>query len=113
MRTRREFLRMCAAMAGAVSLEAQQQNNYRALVCVFQFGGHDGNNAIVPMENAAYAAYQQAVVDAVVTGATVSEKPEARNACIPASFAVQESPVTSPRSLMSHGRLDVPPSESM
>ena len=59
MRTRREFLRMCAAMAGAVSLEAQQQNNYRALVCVFQFGGHDGNNAIVPMENAAYAAYQR------------------------------------------------------
>ena len=59
MRTRREFLQMCAAVAGAVKLEAQQQNSYRALVCVFQFGGHDGNNMIVPAENAAYAAYQR------------------------------------------------------
>ncbi|MFN7923312.1 MAG: DUF1501 domain-containing protein [Bryobacteraceae bacterium] len=58
MRSRREFLQMCAAMAGASSLEAQT-GNYRALVCVFLFGGNDGNNMIVPMETSAYAAYQR------------------------------------------------------
>lgn len=45
-------------MAGAASLEGQT-GSYRALVCVFQFGGNDGNNTVVPMDSAGYAAYQR------------------------------------------------------
>ena len=31
--------------------------DYKALVCVFLFGGNDGNNMIVPVDNAGFAAY--------------------------------------------------------
>ena len=34
---------------------AQSAGDYRALVCVFLFGGNDGNNTIVPFDNAGYA----------------------------------------------------------
>jgi len=65
---RRDFLRAAfqstaaAGMAGTLSrlglVNAYAQSstpNYRALVCVFLFGGNDGNNLIVPL--AAYNAY--------------------------------------------------------
>lgn len=58
MRSRREFLNLCAAIAGAASLNGQV-GGYRALVCVFQFGGNDGNNLIVPMAGGAFEAYRQ------------------------------------------------------
>jgi uncharacterized protein (DUF1501 family) len=68
-RTRREFLRNCCALgaAGAFSQldqfglvtahAAQAAADYRALVCVFMFGGNDSNNMIVPIDSR-YAAYQ-------------------------------------------------------
>jgi uncharacterized protein (DUF1501 family) len=34
-------------------------NDYRALVCVFMFGGNDAYNMLVPRSNAEYAVYQQ------------------------------------------------------
>jgi uncharacterized protein (DUF1501 family) len=37
---------------------AQSAPNYRALVCVFLFGGNDGNNMIIPLDGARYGAYQ-------------------------------------------------------
>jgi uncharacterized protein (DUF1501 family) len=37
---------------------AQNGPDYRALVCVFLFGGNDSNNTIVPMDDASYKAYQ-------------------------------------------------------
>ena len=42
-------------------LRAQQPllSDYKALVCVFLFGGNDGNNMIVPMEQNAYATYRK------------------------------------------------------
>ncbi len=64
--TRRDFLRQsgCALSAAALvsSLErfslinalAQQPSaatDYRALVCVFMFGGNDGNNTVIPYDN--------------------------------------------------------------
>lgn len=58
MRTRREFLNLCAAIAGAANLNGQT-GGYRALVCVFQFGGNDGNNMIVPTAGGAYETYRQ------------------------------------------------------
>lgn len=35
-------------------------SDYRALVCVFLYGGNDGNNTVVPMDTAGYAAYAKA-----------------------------------------------------
>lgn len=35
-------------------------SDYRALVCVFLFGGNDGNNMLVPMDAAGYARYAKA-----------------------------------------------------
>ena len=64
--TRRDFLRQsgCALSAAALvsSLErfslinalAQQPSaatDYKALVCVFMFGGNDGNNTVIPYDN--------------------------------------------------------------
>jgi uncharacterized protein (DUF1501 family) len=68
MRTRREFLKSCTSMAaagaglhltqfGQMTAQAQTTGDYRALVCVFLFGGNDCNNLIVPM-GSGYTAYQ-------------------------------------------------------
>ena len=65
MLTRRGFVRVAAASVGSLALRpfgllpalAQSGANYRALVCVFLFGGNDSNNTIVPMDDASYKAY--------------------------------------------------------
>ena len=64
---RRGFLKRSAALGAAglagnldlLSLAAQAQalSDYKALVCVFLFGGVDGNNVIVPLDTAGYAQY--------------------------------------------------------
>ena len=36
---------------------AQSTSDYRALVCVFLYGGNDGNNTVIPMDTAGYAQY--------------------------------------------------------
>jgi uncharacterized protein (DUF1501 family) len=67
-KNRREFLRSCcllgtagtvAQMArfGQVTAHAQSASDYKALVCVFFFGGNDSNNMIVPIDSR-YGAYQ-------------------------------------------------------
>lgn len=58
MRTRRDFLHLCAAIAGAAKLEGQTAS-YRALVCVFQFGGNDGGNMVVPLSGGSFETYQR------------------------------------------------------
>ncbi|MBL8227210.1 MAG: DUF1501 domain-containing protein [Bryobacterales bacterium] len=68
MNTRRDFLRTAAAAAGMLGIErfgmmsalAQTAPNYKALVCVFLFGGNDGHNTVVPMGTQAYNAYKAA-----------------------------------------------------
>jgi uncharacterized protein (DUF1501 family) len=42
----------------AVSVNAQTGGDYRALVCVFLFGGNDGHNTVVPLSGGEYTAYQ-------------------------------------------------------
>jgi uncharacterized protein (DUF1501 family) len=37
--------------------QAQPAGDYKALVCVFLFGGNDGNNTVVPYDTAGYAQY--------------------------------------------------------
>ena len=60
MMHRREWLQRSGAtglLLGVGRLaNAQQQNDYKALVCVFLFGGNDGNNMVVPLDGA-YADY--------------------------------------------------------
>jgi len=63
--SRRGFIRAGAATVGTLALRpfgllpamAQSSANYRALVCVFLFGGNDSNNTVVPMDDPSYQAY--------------------------------------------------------
>ena len=69
--TRRDFMRLtCCSAAGAsmvsglskfglVSALAQGTPGYKALVCIFMFGGNDSNNMVVPIDSR-YTGYQQA-----------------------------------------------------
>jgi uncharacterized protein (DUF1501 family) len=68
--TRRDFMRLacCSAVSasmasglskfGLVSALAQGTPGYKALVCIFLFGGNDANNMVVPMDATGYANYQ-------------------------------------------------------
>ena len=67
-RNRRQFLRNCCGLGAAsvaahlshlapISALAQSASGYKALVCLFFFGGNDSNNMIVPIDSR-YAAYQ-------------------------------------------------------
>ena len=66
MFTRRGFIRIGTATVGSLALRpfgvlpamAQSGADYRALVCVFLFGGNDANNSVIPMDDASYQAYQ-------------------------------------------------------
>jgi uncharacterized protein (DUF1501 family) len=42
----------------AEAADAATLTDYKALVCVYLFGGNDGNNMIVPVDTARYTAYQ-------------------------------------------------------
>ena len=42
---------------GALNSLAQGATDYKALVCVFLFGGNDGNNMLVPFDATGYANY--------------------------------------------------------
>src|SRR5271163_2739093 len=65
MFTRRGFVRIGAASVGSLALKpfgllpalAQNGPDYRALVCIFLFGGNDSNNTIIPMDDASFKAY--------------------------------------------------------
>jgi len=70
-KSRREFLRLgCRALstAGAaaalhraslMTARAQTSSDYKALVCIFLFGGNDANNLLIPNQTASYANYSQ------------------------------------------------------
>jgi len=69
--SRRDFLKRscCTAAAGfaaasfnrfgLVNALAQSAQDYKALVCVFLFGGNYSNNMVVPLSSTGYASYQQ------------------------------------------------------
>jgi uncharacterized protein (DUF1501 family) len=65
MFTRRGFIRIGAASVGSLALRpfgvlpalAQNGPDYRALVCIFLFGGNDSNNTVVPMDDTSFQAY--------------------------------------------------------
>ena len=41
---------------GLLANAAAQASDYKALVCVFMFGGNDGNNTVIPIDTACPAA---------------------------------------------------------
>ena len=69
--SRRDFLKRtcCTAAAGfaaasfnrfgLVNALAQSAQDYKALVCIFLFGGNDSNNMVIPLSSSEYASYQQ------------------------------------------------------
>ena len=67
MLTRRGLIRIGAASVGSLALRplgllpglAQTGPDYRALVCIFLYGGNDSNNTVVPMDDASYKLYLQ------------------------------------------------------
>ena len=67
MLSRRGFIRIGSTAVGSLALRpfgalpalAQSAPGYRALVCVFLFGGNDSNNTIVPTDQANFSAYQR------------------------------------------------------
>jgi uncharacterized protein (DUF1501 family) len=64
---RRSFIRYASLAAagsaaglrpfGALNSLAQTSTDYKALVCVFLFGGNDSNNTVVPFDTTGYANY--------------------------------------------------------
>ena len=65
LKSRREFLRSGAllsigsgvSMFGATKMAQAQSADYRALVCVFLYGGNDGNNSVIPIGAQPYQEY--------------------------------------------------------
>jgi uncharacterized protein (DUF1501 family) len=65
--TRRSFIRSASLAAagsaaalrpfGALNALAQNTTDYKALVCVFLFGGNDANNMLIPFDTNGYANY--------------------------------------------------------
>jgi uncharacterized protein (DUF1501 family) len=68
---RRNFLIHAGALAGTAALgqlgmfasRAAAANDYKAIVCIFLYGGNDSNNMVVPVDSAGYSAYSQARID--------------------------------------------------
>jgi uncharacterized protein (DUF1501 family) len=66
MTTRRAFIKSCSSfglasmLPGALFYSAPvsaQTTDYKALVCLFLYGGNDGNNTVIPYSAAEYANY--------------------------------------------------------
>src|SRR5450631_3326060 len=71
--SRRTFLRNTMALSSiglasrldlinliaSANAQTSATSDYKALVCVFMFGGNDGNNTIIPLDTAGYASYSR------------------------------------------------------
>src|SRR5213596_1127167 len=62
MMSRRKFMQLSATVGMLSKLgglrPAEAASDYKALVCLFMFGGNDGHNMVVPLNNAQYNAYK-------------------------------------------------------
>ena len=80
MISRRDLFRISAASVGTLALRpfgllpclAQSGGDYRALVCIFLFGGNDSNNTVIPMDDATYKAYLAARGGLGLTGSALT-----------------------------------------
>src|SRR5205085_11460196 len=81
--SRRTFLKGSSALTaralaaslgsfGVESARAQAVGDYKALVCVFLFGGNDSNNMVVPVDDyAQYAAVRTTASNVALTAAEI------------------------------------------
>jgi uncharacterized protein (DUF1501 family) len=53
-------LRMIGAVAGDAARTTSGSSDYKALVCVFLYGGNDSNNVVIPYDTASYNIYSAA-----------------------------------------------------
>ena len=68
---RRSFMQHAAALAGSAALSqfgvfaarASGASDYKALVCIYLYGGNDANNTIVPIDSAGYENYARTRTD--------------------------------------------------
>lgn len=64
--SRRTFLQLGASLGMVLGLsrfdwaQAAPASDYKALVCLFMFGGNDGHNTVVPLHSQQYSAYAAA-----------------------------------------------------
>ena len=80
MLSRRGLIRIGAASVGSLALRpfgllpalAQNGSDYRALVCIFLFGGNDSNNSVIPMDDASYKLYMAGRGNLALTGASLT-----------------------------------------
>ena len=81
MLSRRDMIRFGAASVGTLALRpfgllpALAQSGaagYRALVCIFLFGGNDSNNMIIPMDDTRYKQYQSIRGNLALQGADLT-----------------------------------------
>ena len=101
-------------------VRASARRDYKALVCVFLYGGNDGNNTIVPLDSAGYAQY--AAVRTAASGMQLAQasllpiQPASLgtpSACIPSCPSSQRSSTSaSSRSSANVGTLVQPTSKS-
>ena len=62
---RRQFVQRSAALLGgaatlgALGTDSARADDYKALVCIFLYGGNDGMNCVVPSDSARHAAYAE------------------------------------------------------
>jgi uncharacterized protein (DUF1501 family) len=85
---RRNFLKGLGAVTAANTIPglslmntyAQTANDYKALVCVFLYGGNDGNNMVVPVQTAEYNTYAQARGSIALPQASLVQLAEASGA---------------------------------
>ena len=93
IRSRRDFLKLgCRALstagaaaalgrAGLMTARAQTTSDYKALVCIFLFGGNDSNNLLIPNDSTGYANYSKIRANlAISQGSLVAIHDAASNA---------------------------------
>jgi uncharacterized protein (DUF1501 family) len=80
--TRRDFMRLACCSAATASIVGGLSKfglvsalaggtDYKALVCIFYFGGNDSNNFIMPIDTAGYANYQTVRANLAIPQASI------------------------------------------
>ena len=113
MFSRRRFIKIGAASVGSLALRplgllpAMAQSTtpeYRALVCVFLFGGNDSNNMVIPTDAQNFAAYSQIRSNLALTAAELTANVTAKSTGAPYAFHGKMPEIAS---LFSNGELAV------
>lgn len=104
MFSRRGIIKLGAASVGSLALRpfgllpalAQSgSSDYRALVCVFLFGGNDSNNMVIPADDTSFKAYTSLRGQLALGGAQITSPVYARSSSAPFVFHSDLAPLAS------------------